>query len=57
MKKERGTGFERERKDWWTLLLHPTVAVILPGDFRKTKKPKARETVTWLPNQWVAAVG
>ena len=29
----------------------------LPGDFRKTKKPKARETVTWLPNQWVAAVG
>lgn len=38
------------------LLLHPTVAMILPGDFRKTKKPKARETVTWLPNQWVAAM-
>ena len=57
MKKERGTGFETERKDWWTFLLHPTVAMILPGDFRKTKKAKAREAVTWRPNQCVAAVG
>ena len=48
MKKERGTGFETERKDWWTFLLHPTVAMILPGDFRKTKKGDDRGCDGWM---------
>ena len=48
MKKERGTGFETERKDWWTFLLHPTVALILPGDFRKTKKGDDRGCDGWM---------
>lgn len=55
-RRRQGNQALKQRREIGDPLLHPRVTVILPGDLRKTKKPKAREAVTWLPNQWVAAV-
>lgn len=47
----------KQRREIGELVPHPRVAVVLRGGLRETKKPKVREAVYWLPNQWVAAVG
>lgn len=47
----------KQRREIGEFVLHQRVAVILLSGFGGTKKPKAREAVYWLPNQWVSAVG
>ena len=32
-------------------------SLILPAGLGETRKPKAKEAVCWLPNQWVAVMG
>lgn len=53
----KGEQALKQRREISEFVRHPMVTMILPAGLVETRKPKSREAVCWLPNQWVAAMG